>query len=118
MQGSLRYLGLIGRVAGQKLRPLYQRRDGRRCIVVVHTGTGKTHQLVVVVGQTAYVLPYLDLAHGLGQLVVALEPYLVGHLGIEVVQRTHAYARQHLPDVLVGLWKIFVSHSRRGHFIW
>ena len=78
--------------------------------MVVDSGTGKTGELAVLAAQTLEELAHLHLAHGRGQLVVALEADALGHLGVEVVETLHADFAQHLTYVRLCMGEIFVGH--------
>ena len=112
MQRSLRNLGLVGRIAGEKLGAREQLRDDGGRIVVVDAGAGEAGELTVLRAQLFKKLPHLQLAHLLGQLIVAAETDLRGHLGVEFVERTDAHLGHHGLEVGVGMGEVLKAHPR------
>ena len=84
--------------------------DGWR-VVVVDASPSETGELVVEHAKAIHVLPDLLLAHGAVEVVVALEAYAFGDVGIELVEGTDACDVEHLSDVVVGVWKKLVVHG-------
>ena len=80
MQRALRYFGLIGGVAGEKLGARNEVWHDRRRVMVVHAAAGKHRQLLVLFAQVAKEVSYFYFALSTGQVVVASEAYFFGHL--------------------------------------
>ena len=110
VEGALRDLGLIGRVARQIFRTLYDLRDDRGNIMVIDTCTGEARQLPVVLGKVTEIFAHFHLAHCFRHVVVALEPDGIRDIRVEVFNGTDPYVLQHFLDVFSRLWKIF-KHS-------
>ena len=79
--------------------------------MVENTGNGEAgHQLVAFVDFLKEI-PDFNFAHGLRQVLVALEADALRDFGIKVVESLHADTLEHLLDVFFSMWKEFVSHS-------
>ncbi len=104
---ALRYLSLVRRVTGKELRTRYNLRNHGRHVMVIHTGTGKAYLWRIGGAQRVEIAPNLNLAHGLGHAVVALEAHVGRHVGIKVVERLQPNDIQHLLYVIRRMGEVF-----------
>ena len=108
MQRALRNLCLVGRIAGQELRAAQQVGDDGWRVMVIDAGTGKAYQLLVLCAQLLKQLTYLELAHALGQLVVASEAEVRWDVVVERVEAFDACCLQHLLQVRLSMGEILI----------
>ena len=108
VQGSLRYLCLIGGIRGQELRTLQQTGNDGRGVVVIYTQTSKAGQLFILGAEFLEHLSYFQFAGTSRQLIIAFEADALWYLGIEFIKTLYARLRQHRLKVLIRMWKILI----------
>ena len=75
--------------------------------MVIYTGTSEACQRLVLGAKFFKELANLNLAHLLGQLIVAAEANLLWYLGIEVVKALDAHLLEHSLKVGISMRKVF-----------
>jgi len=77
----------------------------RRDVMVVGARADESRKALggILAGKLPHVLHELELAHGRGNLELALEPDSFGDIAEELLDRLDAYRLQHLLPILVGV---------------
>ena len=104
LQGSLRYLRLVGRIRGEELAPLDQRVHARRNVVAIGAGTEEERRAAggkVACGERSERALDLDLAGVIGQVEYRVAGRL-GHVAEQAVDGRCADRGEHRPPVGIG----------------
>ena len=80
--------------------------------MVVPALSGEAGHLDVAGGKVLEEAADLVLAHGVGQVVVALVDVFLRHIGIEVVERLHTHRVQHLSDIIRSVGNVRVHYEK------